>query len=304
MDYAIEEVWRLLGRAGSGELDDAVIRYVCALFAELAYHHIPKLELDSQAGRAKLVPSFAYQELVARGRPTDVVALLPQTADIPAFAVFTDAVVAVGAPIREQWFIGFRGTKVLYGFDWSVNARVRHVRVSSLVDPSRRGRYHAGFAREAERISRLIAERVEALELPTPDRVYLTGHSLGGAVAAISREFLRYGHTDVCLFGAPRHADREAYAHSPDPPPLQVRRAGDQVPTVPSRRLGYADPPLAIFPDASPFRPSGKLGALTGWPRFVAGRFHQHFMDHYRQDVGRVAGADFWDRPLTDFERL
>ena len=42
VEYAIDELWSLLGQAGSEKgPEDATVRYLCALFAELAYHHIP-----------------------------------------------------------------------------------------------------------------------------------------------------------------------------------------------------------------------------------------------------------------------
>jgi len=52
--YAIHEVRSLLGGLPT-PLDDRspVVRYVCALFAELAYYHIPQWEIDDKK-RAKL----------------------------------------------------------------------------------------------------------------------------------------------------------------------------------------------------------------------------------------------------------
>ncbi|HEX6700904.1 MAG TPA: hypothetical protein VF101_09265 [Gaiellaceae bacterium] len=281
------------------------MRYVCALFAELAYHHLPRMELDPKRMRAKLVPSYAYQALVKRGRATDVTAYLPGAIDSQdAFAVTTDRAVAVGVRLGNEWFIGFRGTKLLYGADWFVNGKFRLVAAGSSPARSGPGRFHSGFAHEAARISAKVIDAVKASSLPNPAQVFLTGHSLGGAVAAISHDHLRFGPTAVCLFGAPRYGDRNAYANAVDPCPTQIRRRGDEVPTVPPKWLGYADPPLALAPDGTMFVDPSFLGKVVALPKFFAHFFHQHSMESYRHDLGRVAGATEWRKPLTDFDRL
>lgn len=304
MDYAIQEVRDLLNRARARDLSDEVMRYVCALFAEIAYHHVPNLELDSKRGRAKLVPSYAYRALVKGERATDVATYLQQALDsADAFAVNTEGVVAVGAPVAADWFIGFRGTKFLYGFDWWVNGRVRLVPATPSPARSGPGRFHSGFADEAARISAKVMHVVKTSRLPNPGHVFLVGHSLGGAVAAVANDHLRFAPTEVCLFGSPRYADRNAYVNATDLWPTQVRRRGDEVPTVPPRVLGYADHPIELAPDGTMFVDPSLIEKLVAWPRFVAHRCHQHSIETYRHELGRIAGATEWCKPLTDFKK-
>jgi hypothetical protein len=94
--YAILEVHRLIGRLPS-RIDDRspIVRYLCALFAELAYYHVPQWEIDGSK-RAKLIPCRAYQRLVYRARSISLTASL-QELELPrAFAVADRGVVAVG----------------------------------------------------------------------------------------------------------------------------------------------------------------------------------------------------------------
>ena len=63
--YAIYEAQSLVSSLPS-PIDDRspTVRYLCALFAELAYYHVPQWELDDRK-RAKLIPCEAYRALVA-----------------------------------------------------------------------------------------------------------------------------------------------------------------------------------------------------------------------------------------------
>ena len=112
--YAIHEVQSLLGGLPT-PMDDRspVVRYVCALFAELAYYHIPQWEIDDKK-RAKLVPCDAYQALVARGVPTNVGTLLQQLDLSRGFVVIDRGAIAVGLVLNRLLFIGIRGTQFLF----------------------------------------------------------------------------------------------------------------------------------------------------------------------------------------------
>lgn len=311
--YAIYEVHRLVSGLPSPIDDRApVVRYLCALFAELAYYHIPQREIDGKK-RAKLVPCEAYQALVARGRPTNLNTLFQQL-DLPrGFAVADRGVVAVGLVLNRLLFVGFRGTQFL--FDWRVNLRSKLVPVSArfrtrppFVFSTVSGRLHSGFAEEATRISTRILDAIRDSNLDDVDHVFLTGHSLGGAVAAISENFVKIAPTSVCILGAPRYSDLSAYVSLPDGPPTQVRRPGDVVPTVPPKILGYADHPYefattgASYVDPAPY--SSSLGDFVRWARFLCGRFEPHNMEAYRNEVGAAAGAQGAKAPLAPVEKL
>lgn len=311
--YAIHEVHSLLGALPT-PLDhrSPVVRYVCALFAELAYYHIPQWEIDDKK-RAKLVPCDAYQALVARGVPTNIGTLLQQL-DLPrGFVVADRGAIAVGVVLNRLLFVGVRGTQFL--FDWNINMRSRLVPVNArfrirppFIFSTTSGRLHSGFGEESVRISTRILDAIRDSSLGDIDHVFLTGHSLGGAVAAIAENFVKVAPTSVCIFGAPRYSDLSAYISLPDGPPAQVRRPGDVVPTVPPKAFGYADHPYEFgtggtpYIDPAPY--ASTFGGLLRWAQFLAGRFEPHSMEIYRHELGATAGASGASSPLAPVERL
>jgi hypothetical protein len=310
--FAMYEVHSLLGRLPSPVDDrDPIVRYVCALFAELAYYHIPAYEIDDKE-RAKVIPCEAYQALVAHGTPTNVSIFLQQS-DFPrGFVVVDRGAIAVGVVLNRLLFIGFRGTQFL--FDWRINLRSRPMPVNSrlrvrgpFVINTICGRLHSGFSEEALRISAKVLDAIRDSNLGDIDYVFLTGHSLGGAVAAISENFLRVAQTSVCIFGAPRYSDVSAYYTLPEGPPTQVRRPGDVVPTVPPKWLGYMDHPYEFTTDGQPyveFAKSSFASELWRWARFLGKRFEPHYMEAYRHELGHTAGASGASANLVPFEKL
>jgi len=311
--YAIYEIHSLVGSLPSPIDDRApIVRYLCALFAELAYYHIPQWEIDGNK-RAKLIPCEAYQALVRRGSPIDLNASF-QRLELPrGFAVADRGVVAVGVVVNRLLFIGFRGTQFL--FDWRINLRSKLVPVNArfrlrppFVFSTTSGRLHSGFCEEAIRISPCILDAVRDANLGELDHVFLTGHSLGGAVAAIADNLVKVAPTSVCIFGAPRYSDLSAYLTLPDGPPTQIRRRYDLVPTVPPKAFGYADHPYEFATNGAPYIDStayhSSLRSFARWMRFIAGRFEAHSMEVYRTDLGITAGAQGAKAPLAPVERL
>jgi hypothetical protein len=122
--FAIEELPDLLARIDAAGEDEQVrlLRYVDALFAELAYHHVPTWEIDYAQERAKVVPSFAFRRLVATGRGLDATVALGGD-DFPSFAIITRGAVVIVSVQLDRVFVGIRGTVFLY--DWRINLRFR-----------------------------------------------------------------------------------------------------------------------------------------------------------------------------------
>lgn len=76
-----------------------------------------------------------------------------------------------------------------------------------LVDFDGRGRVHRGFARAFERLWPALRERLSALEAAAPARrLWVTGHSLGGALAVLTGA-RRDTAQGVYTFGCPRVGD-------------------------------------------------------------------------------------------------
>lgn len=137
--------------------------------------------------------------------------------------------------------VAFRGTDS--GLDWWANTDMRRCMRHA-------GFAHAGFAHAHDSIAATIAKALKPHQISS---LTLTGHSLGGAMAAIAalaaREAYPGCHIDLVTFGSPRclsaslaarlesdpHMTIARYVNGPDPvtwlPPLasSYRHAGDAI---------------------------------------------------------------------------
>jgi hypothetical protein len=291
---------------------EPVVRYACALVAELAYHHVPWFEIDDKK-RAMSVPCEQYRAIVVGGTATSVTVYLEEK-DLPNFFVVVDrGIIAVGILLDKLLFIGFRGTTFL--FDWRINLTAPVVEIGPgflsngpFLRHFSGGRAHRGFAEEAVRISAKIVDAIRESGMNDIDHFFLTGHSLGGAVAALAESFIGHGAISTCIFAAPRYCDVAAYYGLPSGPPTQIQRPGDIVPYVPPRSLGYADHPSQFSTAGQPFF---EAISHSSWPfflwrmaLFLAKTFEPHSMEAYRRELGRTAGAKWANEPLAPYDKL
>jgi hypothetical protein len=78
-EYAINGLRSLLRQTSRDQgPEDPAVRYLCALFAEVAYYYIPEWEMQDARHRAKVIPCEAYQTLRERGTPTSILDFLAQ----------------------------------------------------------------------------------------------------------------------------------------------------------------------------------------------------------------------------------
>lgn len=126
---------------------------------------------------------------------------------------------------RDFCVLVYRGTADLR--DWLTN-----VRVAPKAWPTG-GKVHEGFASAATRIDAAVARALSTVQLPT----FVTGHSLGGALATIAMS--RHAFVAAYSFGAPRIGDA-AFWDAIAAPVHRVVNDRDIVPTLPPRRIGYA----------------------------------------------------------------
>lgn len=202
--YAIEEVQDILHRIDtdmsmSQKEQRDKLNYICAMFAELAYHHVPEAEIGSNK-RAKLISSEAYKQIIKREMAssadiTPYVSRQRNEGELPqSFIVTTEQIVAIGHVFGNRLFIAFRGTKFTLGADWYTNFQAKKVPIprggfpwTKRIFGRNPGLFHRGFLKEAHRISDLINAELIIRSFSHVEKVYLSGHSLGGAVAFISQ---------------------------------------------------------------------------------------------------------------------
>ena len=125
---------------------------------------------------------------------------------------------------RDMMVLAFRGTEKKIK-DWRTDLRIELQAVEG-----KEGRIHAGF----QSAYRAIADEVETT-IQQHERVplFITGHSLGGALAIVATRFLRADSLAACYtFGSPRVGDREL-SRVFKTPIYRVVNAADAVPRVP-----------------------------------------------------------------------
>lgn len=175
--------------------------------------------------------------------------------------------------------VTFRGTNMLSPRDWMTNI--------DLFRQQRRGqgrKLHRGFFKAYDRFSQRIKTELRGRH---PHFIWLTGHSLGGAVAtccACDWIDSRMALSGLITFGQPRVANpkmAEFLHHQLDGRYLRFRNGDDIVPTIPPKG------PALI----SNYRHAGGLawfenGALTRTvPRAVATDGRQDATEHVEQEI-------------------
>ena len=180
--------------------------------------------------------------------------------------IFQEAALHVGAPVQgtqhggqcyvlhddEKIIITFRGTQALKrehlgGLD-AFQDMVGKVMKDMLTDAKVRfapwtgcsgGRVHRGFAASLEELLPRIVLQVDALLNESPGRkLWLSGHSLGGALATLAADRLN-GVRGLHTFGSPQVGDSE-FATRFNTPGWRFRNHADVVPWLPGTALGYA----------------------------------------------------------------
>ena len=243
----LKGVWR-----ASGSIDWSDQKYslnkahVCALFSEFAYWVIPEFEMKDH-DRVKIIPCLNYQKIVMRGGKYDYTALVME-AELPEyFVIIRRYAIAFGVRFLEYIIISIRGTKFLY--DWLTNLNALSVSVRN------RGQtlqFHRGFFRAARSLFQpLTMELNQIIDDPVP--IYVTGHSLGGAIAAIVFGVWKLHLTDSknkpndtrrivtphssYTFGMPRYANFSTIVSIRTP--FHIYNEKDIVPDVPPRFAGF-----------------------------------------------------------------
>ncbi|KPV41859.1 lipase [Thiohalorhabdus denitrificans] len=128
------------------------------------------------------------------------------------------------------------------------------------------GRVHRGFLEAFERVKEPISR---ALDRHAGPPLYITGHSLGGALATLATRYLEKDGTGACYtFGGPRVGDRDFFSGIKTPV-YRVVNAADGVPRVP---FGYGfnmfSGFIGLFPGSIPKRISSFLENFRGYTHF------------------------------------
>ena len=272
--------------------------YVAAVFSKIAYLAIPDFELRNHR-LAKIIPCLTYRELIASGTRPELGQLLLE-AEI-SNDVFVDtstnyvAAVIIKAP--SVIIIALRGTRPLYISDWMIDLHIS----KTLVSVGRKYdqvRLHSGFFLAITSCLEKVGNEVQARTADSPMPVYIVGHSLGGAMAAIAfaLDGLPFGsrhrfgvdtttilgaHSSYC-YGMPRYGDDSATQHLRTP--FHMYNSKDVVPTMPPRWLGFSNVPNEHWADGpTHLLHKVKSNQRNGW-RGV----RHHMIERYIRHLGNI----------------
>ena len=206
----------------------------------------------------------------------------------------------------ELVLVSFRGTEPDQLTDWITDARVE------LVAGPLGGRVHAGFYDALSHVWQQVTNRVHELTGDGRRRLWVTGHSLGAALATLATaRWLDTGRQvqGLATFGQPRTGD-ELFARNFNfafkPYAYRIVNHNDLVTRVPPQAFGYSH--------TGTFKYSTERGELVDniawWQRFLdswQGAFddffdwasdgvRDHNMSQYRQLLGRAALAESRNR--------
>lgn len=161
----------------------------------------------------------------------------------------------------ETIIIAFRGTQVVKTADWRAPGRFQAVMKRVLrdlaTDAKTRlvpwpgpagGRVHQGFSDSLHELLPGVAARLEELRAERPARrLWLTGHSLGAALATLAADRLA-GVCGIHVFGSPRVGDA-TFAANVVFPGWRFRHHTDAIPWVPLETMGFAHVPCGRYLD-------------------------------------------------------
>jgi hypothetical protein len=269
--------------------------YVAANFAAIAYEEVPEFELK-KSKRAKIIPCDRYQAHISRWETEQRRATVQQIdSEIQIEVVVRSRVLVAISKLPKVIFISFRGTTLSFA-DFKADIDIRKTRYQAGIGES--VRLHRGFFEAVSECFDEVVERVKEINKDPHVPVYVTGHSLGAAMAAIfharldESEFHHFGNRRryrisppiACYtFGMPRYGDMNAKVMLSQP--YHTYNELDLVPTIPPRILGFVDSTnercLNAIPEVIAMVSKGDLGVRSKKGNVTLLGISDHRMERY-----------------------
>lgn len=135
---------------------------------------------------------------------------------------------------------------------------------------------HRGFKGYVDKLYDQVESRVERVIKGKWFKIFVTGHSLGGASALICTNRLESKfHVEACYtYGAPRPGSWK-YAYSFKTPVFRVRNNNDLVTKVPLMLLGYKHVGSLVYIDRHGVLRTGKVKFVTLLKNWFWGQFQR-----------------------------
>ena len=157
------------------------------------------------------------------------------------------------------------------------------------------GKVHHGFKHELDKLWPSIQDTLKS----NPGTLYVTGHSLGAAMATIATSRLQPNVVALVTFGSPRAGDKE-FVESLKVDHYRVQNNNDAVTTVPFQLMGFRHHGTCVY-----INTYGQIRDLTAWQRtkdMVRSRIraytkfqffnavYDHLMDNYIHKLENAKG--------------
>lgn len=232
---------------------------VCAELSSIVYEDVQEYELK-KASRIHLFASETYRGLIANRTVNSILDGLDEAKlDARFFVVRGRYALVLGTILKDVVILAIRGTVFRQLWDWKANidAEKYYVHGSPLFHLLSYGYvgfddqfFHRGFFESIIPQFESISDQIKQRQNSGNDlKVVWTGHSLGGAMAAIGYAIHGSkiwqaeeipGHA-ICAytFGMPRYCGLGSICNFPGP--HHIYRKNDLVPTVPLRKMGFSD---------------------------------------------------------------
>jgi triacylglycerol lipase len=174
-------------------------------------------------------------------------------------------------------FVSYRGTEPSMVADWLSDVQYHQVALNDLP-----GLVHGGFARA---MALAAVQTNDAISGLAGDRLYFTGHSMGGALAVLAAAVSPRKPTAVYTYGQPRVGDAafsDAYDRSLGGVTFRYVNNSDVVPHLPPGQL-----PAPFPPPRFPHLPAGLIGLRQDFDEAV-GAASSFFKGERFADLGQL----------------
>jgi len=236
---------------------------VCAELSAIVYEEVKEYELK-RASRIHLFASNAYRNIQKVGKESKIIEdIRGLDFDARFFIVRSRYAVIFGTLFKDTLILAVRGTIKSRLWDWKANfdtekyyvkaVRFKHFPFEFTAIDLDRQYFHKGFFESIIPQFASISKEIRKLSNPNQGlKVVWTGHSLGGAMAAIGHAIHSAQEKDISIaynmpgrsicsytFGMPRYCGLGVVCGFSGP--HHIYRKSDIVPTVPLRKMGFSD---------------------------------------------------------------
>lgn len=184
---------------------------------------------------------------------------------------------------NERIVIAFRGTEPTKWNDIKADLKAFH-----------ESGFHKGFLGEYKKLEKRIKNRIKNFKLENPNReIYITGHSLGGAMATVASCLLEEDIKAVYTYGAPRACTWKT-AKSYKVNHIRVVNNNDVVPKVPFVLIGFKHVGTLCYMNFY-----GNIRKMSRWQRIKDG-----WRGRWRALQKRVPFDGFYDHSMKEYIRF